>query len=320
MNAITRFVSQVGFKVKEKSPELLMITGAVGFLAAGYKLWKARPKYEIIMEAYHESMDEIDATLDKAEEMGEPERYSEEDARADRWHIKLHTGVELVKLFTPVAFLSLSSLLSFGGATSIYKIRYFGMSRAYSNATARINFLEKGIVAAYGKDALDKLNGKIEKKEIVQNEDGSTEEVTVEDKAEEAGILANECLFDSISRNFEKDPELNMNFLRGMEQTMTNILLSRTSRDHPGFIFLNEVKAALDLRQTQEGQLIGWMNYYNPEDNIKNGCDGFVSFGIDDISRDEKNRSFRLGYEPAVWLKFNTDPTPIIGRCGMAVK
>lgn len=316
---IKGIISQVGFRAKENSAELLLISGTISLVAAGIKIWKARPKFEQIMNDYHSMEDAIEVTLKTVEEKGEIEKYTQEDAKADRLHNKVTTAVKLVELFAPIGFLSIGSLLSFSGATAVYKVRYIGASKAYLGAAKRINFLEKGIVAAYGKEALDKLNGK-EQKELVQTKDGSTEEVTTTTKDEETGVLANEALFDSCSRNFEKDPEMNMEFLTGMEETMTRVLLSRTTKSHPGFLFLNEVRAALDLPQTQEGQILGWMNYYDPEDNIKHGSAGFVSFGVNDISRDDINKRFRLGLEPAAWLKFNCDPTPIIGRCGFAVR
>lgn len=98
--------------------------------------------------------------------------------------------------------------------------------------------------------------------------------------------------FDECSREWMKDPELNLMFLRGKQAMLNNKLQAC------GFVFLNEVYRELDLCEpTQEGQVVGW--YYTPEHP------SFIDFGIYNTNRSTER--FVNGYERSILLDFNVD-------------
>ena len=101
--------------------------------------------------------------------------------------------------------------------------------------------------------------------------------------------------FDDSCRDWKKNPEFNLMFLRAQQNYANDLLISR------GHLFLNEVYDMLDIPRTKAGQVVGWV--YNPENPVG---DNYVDFGIYDIRRQE-NRDFVNGYERSILLDFNVD-------------
>lgn len=58
--------------------------------------------------------------------------------------------------------------------------------------------------------------------------------------------------FDGANPHFSNDGEINLMFLRSVQNHMNNLLQVR------GHLFLNEVLDELSIPRTYEGQLLGW--------------------------------------------------------------
>ena len=193
------------------------------------------------------------------------------------------------------------------------------MASAYATMATNYESLQKALLAKTGGVALDKLNG--DDQQVVMDNDGG--EAIEKKEGEETRLEfppdATEAIFDSGSREYEKERMANMIFLSGQETMFSQILLQRTGEHTPGFISQNEVRKALDLPLTDAGQILGWSNYPNPEDNIKYGAAGFVSFGINDKNSMAYISNSYDPNNPAVFMKFNCDKTPLIGRTGKGI-
>lgn len=99
--------------------------------------------------------------------------------------------------------------------------------------------------------------------------------------------------FDSRSREWEKDPEYNKVYLIQLQNYFNQQLKSRKH------VFLNEILRALDIPETREGQVCGWIYYPNNSE-----VDNFIDFGILE-SKQQATRDFVNGYEDVVLLDFN---------------
>ena len=61
------------------------------------------------------------------------------------------------------------------------------------------------------------------------------------------------AIFDDQAQNWSQDLDINMLFLRGVENYMNDCLKVR------GHVFLNEVYDELGLPRTSQGALVGWV-------------------------------------------------------------
>lgn len=98
--------------------------------------------------------------------------------------------------------------------------------------------------------------------------------------------------FDEACKDWTKDPEYNLVFLR-TQQDYANAFLKKR-----GYLFLNDVYKLLDIPITSAGQMVGWVY-----DEKKPIGDNYVDFGI----YSERNSNFVNGFATTCLLDFNVD-------------
>ena len=117
----------------------------------------------------------------------------------------------------------------------------------------------------------------------------------VTDASEIEGYSPYAKFYDDGCIGWEKDPELNLMFLRRQQDAATERLKSQ------GYLFLNDVYDMVGIPRTKAGQVVGWI--YDEKHPVG---DNFVDFGIYDVKK-EVNRNFVNGYERTIILDFNVD-------------
>lgn len=277
--------AKVVFFAKDKSPEICFIGGVAGVIAAGYFTWNAKAKCEKVLEEHRADMERIQEALDTVD------RYTIQDAKADKRRYGMKAAVGFAKIFAPIVLLTLGSFTLFGKSTLIYKGRYLATAAVCAEQNKYIKQLE----AQIGKKKLEELEPK------------TLEEFNSSDTLKSPTSF----FFDSNSKNFERgDGYANRLFLMLQEQYWNDKLQSE------GVIFGNQVIKALDLctnnknkyvKGTKKGQTYGWSTSEDPA----HGADGCLSFGVNYDLPDEY-------FEEGVLIKFNWDKTPILGRSGMS--
>ena len=176
----------------------------------------------------------------------------------------------------------------------IMKDRNESLAAAYTTVYTAFKQYQDRVAEKIGAEAEKEIRYAVEKKKVDETE---TDENGKQKKLKKSIDIATmpsgyAKFFDECSREWMKDPELNLMFLRG-KQTMLNNKLQAC-----GFVFLNEVYRELDLCEpTQEGQVVGW--YYTPEHP------SFIDFGIYNTNRSTER--FVNGYERSILLDFNVD-------------
>lgn len=318
MNFITRRLTQIKFGAKERSPEICFVAGVGTLAAAGVMLWKARPKYEKVREELEKQKGEIKELTEKVEagEVSE-ETYSKDDARNDILKVTVKAGAKEARILAPAIALGGLSIFLFYTSHKIMKGRYTGMAKAYEGIAKDYDILKNAVIATFGIGKYNELARVNTVCKILEpNEDSN--DVSSYDAVEPMETYsANSKIFGpETSPLASKDPSANLFLLEGLQQTFTDLLRNRMTDSKPGRLFLNEVLRGLELEETDEGNLLGWTCYPNEEDNIKYGAQGYVDFGIYDISSDA-DRRFIEGYENTILLHFNVDKTSLLGRCGM---
>ena len=298
MTTVNRTVSKVGFKMKKYSPEILVATGIVGVISSVVMACKATLKVNDILEETKDTVDKIHAT--EAQNLSE---YTAEDAKKDLTIVYVQTGLKFAKLYAPSVILGALSITSILASNNILRKRNVALGAAYAALDQGFKDYRKRVIERFGEevDRQLKYNIKQEKIEekVIDPETGKEKKVkrTVEvtDGGEFGSPFAR--FYDDGCRGWEKDPEMNLMFLRAEQNYANDRLRTR------GYLFLNEVYERLGIPTTKIGQSVGWV--YDPKNPDHQG-DNWVDFGIYDIYR-EKARDFVNGRERVILLDFNVD-------------
>lgn len=298
INTVTRNLNRVGFQLKKHSPEILIVTGIVGIVTSAVMACKATTKINDILEDTKTQVEKVHMVLE--DESIPEETYSEEDSKKDLAIIYAKAGLSFVKLYGPSILLGAVSIASIITSNNILRKRNIALAAAYTVVDTGFKEYRGRVIERFGEE-LDKelkYNIKAENvKETFIDEDGSEKIVdkTVEMTDPHACYSNYARFYDDGCKGWTKDPELNLVFLKQMQQYANDRLRAR------GHLFLNEVYDMLGIPHSSAGQIVGWI--YD-EDN-PNG-DNYVDFGIYDTYK-EKSRDFVNGYERVILLDFNVD-------------
>ena len=292
-------VRKAGFKFKKHSPEILAAVGVVGTVASAVLACKATTKVSEILDDTKEKVDQVHQVIE-SEEISE-ETYSEQDAQKDLAIIYVQSGVKLAKLYAPAIALGALSIGCILTSNNILRKRNIALAAAYATVDKGFKEYRNRVVERFGETVDRELKYNIKAKKITETEidpeSGKEKKVkkTVDVVSDPNEYSDYARFFDEACRNWEKDPEYNLVFLKAQQQFANDLLRSR------GHLFLNEVYDMLDIPRTKAGQVVGWV--YNTENPVG---DNYVDFGIYDLHR-ETNRDFVNGYERAILLDFNVD-------------
>lgn len=299
MNKASNLMGKTGLKLKKYSPEILVAAGIVGTVASAVMACKATFKVNDILEESKKKIDEIhECAADTS--LVESGRYSPEDAKKDLTIVYAQTGIKFVKLYGPSVILGALSITSILASNNILRKRNVALGAAYAALDQGFKDYRKRVVDRFGEevDRQLKYNLKTEKIEekVTDPETGKEKKIKKTIEVSDGQFVSPYArFFDESSRYFEKNPELNLMFLRAEQNYANDRLRAR------GYVFLNEIYERLGIPTTKAGQVVGWI--YDP----KNGKgDNYIDFGIYDMNR-EKVRDFVNGYERVILLDFNVD-------------
>lgn len=299
MNKASNLMGKTGLKLKKYSPEILVVAGVVGTVASAVMACKATLKVNDILKETKETIDSIhECAADTS--LVESGRYSPEDAKKDLAIVYAQTGLKFVKLYGPSVILGALSITSILASNNILRKRNIALGAAYATLDQSFKDYRKRVVDRFGEtvDRELKYNIKAQKIEEMETDPETGKQKKVKKTIEISDgqfVSPYARFFDESSRYFEKNPELNLMFLRAEQNFANDRLKAR------GYVFLNEIYERLGIPTTKAGQVVGWI--YDP----KNGKgDNYIDFGIYDMNR-EKVRDFVNGYERVILLDFNVD-------------
>ena len=297
LQKVSTSLSKTAFKLKKASPELLIVSGAIGVVAAAVGACCATRKIDTILDEHKADVEKIHE-LENNEEVVD---YTHKDAQHDLTVTYARTAWKLVKLYAPSVILGAVSLGCMITSNQILRKRNAALMAAYSAVDGAFKKYRKNVIERFGEEVDKELRFNTRKEEIVEEQEDENgkkkkvkKQINVQKDAPELSDYAR-C-FDELNPNYQSNPYFNRTFLTNAQSTLQTILEGR------GYLFLNEVYRLIGFPETRAGQIVGW--------RMDGDGDHRVDFGIYDVSI-ERNRNFQLGYEPAVWLDFNVDG-PII--------
>lgn len=287
-------VTKIGFKLKKHSPEIFIISGIVGGIAAAVMACKATTKAEKVINKAKDDLDMIHAAIDG--HVPAKENYAEEESKKDITKVYVSTGLSLVKLYAPAVVLGGLSITAILYSNNILRKRNVALAAAYATVDSSFKDYRNRVIERFG-DEVDKelkYNIKpltVQEKTVDENGNEVVTEKTVK-VADPGEHNMYTRIFDESSCYWSKTPDYNQMFLIGRERYANDKLNAQ------GYLFLNDVLEMLDLPRTKEGQMVGWVK------DPKIGRDDYIDFGIFNANK-KSNRAFINGYEPSIWLDFN---------------
>ena len=290
------FGRNTAIKARKNAPEILLVTGCVGFVATVGLAIKQTLKADEIIEKHKEMLANIAEACEYDEEYAsDTDKSCSSDSDLKLAYLK--TGARFAKLYAPVMAVGALSLAAFLESHKIMKHRYLTAVAACNVVTELFKQYRKRVVDEVGED-MDRhyrFGTELHEEEVTtEDADGNTKtekETTENVNRDNVGPSEDARFFDASNKHWDRNNDMNKMFLKSVESLANNRLQAQ------GSLFLNEVYDMLGFERTDRGALVGW---------LKTGEEGdhYVDIGFRDYQR---NRKFVNGEENVVLLDFNHD-------------
>jgi len=300
MSSASKTLHRVGFQLQKKSPEILVGVGIIGAVVSTVLACKATTKAGKVIDEAKKSIDIIhQSEQDGVTPAGET--YNADDCKKDLAVTYIQTGVKFAKLYAPSVLLGAASITSILASHNIMKKRNVAIAAAYAAVDKSFKDYRGRVLERFGEQVEKELRYGIKAKEIEETvTDSKGKEKTVKKTVDvaEAGWDPSKYspyakVFDEGHRDWRKDPEQNMFFLKALQAQANDMLKSR------GHLFLNEVYDLLGFKRTTAGASVGWI--YDERNPVG---DNFIDFGLFEVRRPAV-ADFVNGYERSIILDFN---------------
>lgn len=293
MTSVKGATAKVIFGAKKHSPEILVVSGIVGTIAATVMACKATTKIEDILDEHKKLMD----AAKKAASDEEETEYTEDDLKKDTVIVYTKTAVKLAKLYAPSVALGILSISAILGGHHILRKRNAALAAAYAAADTAFKEYRKRVVDRFGEEVDFELKNGVKKEKIekvVTDEDGKEkkvkEEIAVTDNLDGSPYAK---FFTKANPNWENDKDYVEMFLRAQESYANDKL--RINKH----LTLNEVYRDLGLKETKAGMVVGWIF----DEACPNG-DNYIHFDVREVYIPSEDGS---NYERAYSIDFNVD-------------
>lgn len=296
-DAIGRKLGEQGLLASEKAPKILFVGGVVGMVGSTVLACRATLKLEGVLEEIErdkrqavrvkEAVDSVGGTTESGQ------TYTDQEYKKDVYIISVRGVGKIVRLYAPAVVVGGLSIAALSKSHTILRDRNLALTAAYAAVDGAFNRYRERVIDRFGEEVDDELRYDSEEIDTVDEETGEiTSRVVVTGGPGSAYFRFYD---EDSSRNWSPDPEINLLFLRTVQNHCNDLLRAR------GHIFLNEVYANLGLSHTPAGAVVGWR--FN-----KDSGDNFVDFGIWNGGRDgDSAKEFFNGREGAIGLDFNVD-------------
>ena len=298
VNSATKTFHRVGFQIKKRSPEILLVTGITGVVTSAVMACKATTKVDAIIEESKKSIDMIHEGMETGNICDV--EYTEEDGKKDLVIVYIQTGVKFAKLYGPSVLLGLTSIGCILASNNIIHKRNVALSAAYTAIDRSFKGYRSRVIERFGESMDRELRYNIKTQEVketvVDEETGKKKTVKSTVSVVDPNTYSDYArFFDEYCAGWTKDAEYNLMFLRQQQNYANELLKTR------GHLFLNEVYDMLGIDRTKAGNIVGWV--YDEKHPVG---DNFVDFGIY-VLDNEKARDFVNGRERSILLDFNVD-------------
>lgn len=302
---VTRFIGKTSSTCKEKSPQILFISGTILF---GYTIYKTIERSLYLPEVIEKHKAEMNAVNEIAEES---EETSKLDIFIDKAAVTIRTIARGGKLYAIPIVTAAGSFGCYLGAMKIINGRYISTAGAFAALMKEKTHLEEGIVKQYGEEKLEELRAADPSELVKVREEDENGKVSEEVVGPTYGLFDMEFSRETNPDNYEDDMEGNRTFL-WHKQCWCNKLL-----DMFGELWGYEVLEILGYDKKmwpEQYRRFRWKKYKTIEEAKAHGADNFIDFGIFmNTPEGSEKAMFKKGYDRII-LRFNIDPEPVFDK------
>ena len=303
-DTISRGLNSLLFTVKEHSPSILVVTGVGLSVGAIVAACKETTKAHDILDKMKEDLNDIHVVEDMAKEKDLD--YKEDSVKKDMVITYAKTAKNLLVCYGPAIIMEGLSIGFIFSGTNMLKKRNLSLAAAYGVLDTIHREYRENVKTKYGEDVDREMRYGIkarEFKEQLTQKDGSVKEKKViKDVATKKVTSTNDFtrMFDKVNSVYwRNNARYNRDFIQGVQSDM-NLLLRRR-----GYVFLNDVYAALGLDQTDAGQDVGWVYKDHTKGDLETHHNVIEITPITYMG--EEAYDFNKGYEASCILDFNID-------------
>lgn len=271
----SRHIFRSALVVKKHAPTIAFVGGIAGAVTSTVMACRATLK---LAEKLPEMKDEID-------DVRRLNADSDGGHRQDVVYVYTKNVMTVVHLYGPSVIVGVASLTALTGSHITLNRRNAGLTAGYAALSKAYDEYRERVREELGEDRERDMYLGI-REEKIKNQEGKKELVRI---ADPSGLSPYARFFDETSTCWDKNPEMNLIFLKVAQEYFNNILQRR------GHVFLNEVYEHLGLEHTSAGAVVGWV--------ISDDGDNYVDFGMYDAA----NSLFINGRERSVLLDFNVN-------------
>lgn len=281
-------LGKTGLRLKKYSPQILLVTGVVGFVGSAILACRATTKIGQTVSEVKEVSEKYRARFAEVEN-----KTLKREGQKELTTTYLHAGKELTKLYAPSVLVGAASLTCILTSHHILSNRYAAASAACTSAMAGFTEYRTRVRERYGAEVDKELRYNTSMKTVertVIDEKGKEKKSKTKENISnpgELGIFTK--LYDETCNYWNDNMAYNLSRLRMEEEYVNHALKSR------GYMSVNDVYERIGFDPIPEGQIYGWV-YEQPGD--------YISFGIDEINR-ESVQDFADGIVTSLVLDFN---------------
>jgi hypothetical protein len=284
-DGLTRMMGRRNLALQANSPKLLFGAGVVGMVGSTVLACRATLRLEEVLETAQNDLD-----MAKTVNAERPDQYSDRDRQKDVALIYTRSVISVGKLYGPSVLVGAASIACLTKSHNILSQRNLALTAAYAAVDEAFTAYRERVIEKYGEEQ-DQLFRYAHEEVEVLDERGKLH--TEFRAAPDAAPSMYARYYDEYAREWSKEPEYNLVFLRNQQNYWNDVLKMR------GHVFLNEVYDALGLDHTRAGSVVGWRMTQGEGDN-------YIDFGLYNRG-DDQVRNFINGREGSILLDFNVD-------------
>jgi hypothetical protein len=286
-NALTSKVGRAGLIASKQSPQVLFGVGVVGVVATAVLASKATLKLDSVLSGIEDTKQKIRES--EGITLGDGTVYDAAAQKHDLIVTNTRGVVKVAKLYAPTVIVGVISISCLTGAHLVLSRRNVALTAAYAGLERAYNGYRDRVREEFGEEReLALHHGTTTEKRTVQDTNGPK---NVEKKIVDGTRSMYARFFDELNKNWNRQPEYNLVFLRCQQQYANDMLKAR------GHVFLNEVYDMLGMDRSKAGAVVGWV--------MDGKGDSYVDFGL--YEDRPGMRDFVNGREASVLLDFNVD-------------
>lgn len=274
---VSSHINNIGRALRKHSPEILMFAGMATAVTSTVLACKATLRAE-------------DIIFDMHEEVG----VNCPDGEVKKVKFRAYCQVAKEYAVPAMTMAAAFGMIFAGNATQ--RKRYAELAAAYTGLNQAYIAYRKAVREKFGADVdRELLTGATTETMTEIGEDGKKTKKKILVADPNAMYSPYARFFDESSKYWEKDPQMNLDFLMRQQHYWNDYL-----RRH-GHVYFNDVLRSLDIPESS------WTNAGWVYDKTNPNIDSEIDFGIFSNIYRPKVRDFVNGYEPVIILDFNVD-------------